>query len=79
MAGLALVVADLPEMAPIVSHFALGSTYRGLPGVIASVVNELDIEVVNGYRAAARRAATELCWEAESHKLTRLVEDALNR
>ena len=78
MAGLALAVADLPEMSPLVNRFKLGRTIReSRPEAIASVINSFDPAEVDEFRGASRQTARELNWESESPKLIELVHRAL--
>lgn len=70
MAGLALCVTELPEMARLVREYGLGVTLPSLePAAIAAVINALDRETIDRYKRNARAAASELCWERESERL----------
>ena len=67
MAGLALCVSRLPEMASIVSKYQLGSTFASVtPEFIAAAINELSPSKINQYKRNSLAAAKELCWERES-------------
>jgi hypothetical protein len=67
MAGLALCVSRLPEMASILSKYQLGSTFAMVtPELIASAINELSREEIDQYKRNSLVAAKELCWETES-------------
>lgn len=70
MAGLALCVSDLPEMARVLRAFDLGVLIADLePRSIAAAVNGLDDESLERYRRNALTAARELCWEREAEGL----------
>jgi glycosyltransferase involved in cell wall biosynthesis len=70
MAGLALCVSDLPEMAWLVSERQLGVLIGSVtPASIAAAINGLDRERIDAYKRNALAAASELCWELESKRL----------
>jgi glycogen synthase len=70
MAGLALCVSDLPEMARLIHDYQLGVTFPNIdPEAIAAAINALDPESVDRYKGKALAAANELCWERESKGL----------
>ena len=70
MAGLALCVTDLPEMARLIRDYELGVTFPSVdPEAIATAVNALDPESIDRYKGNALAAACELCWELESKRL----------
>ena len=70
MAGLALCVSDLPEMARLVAEHQLGALIPTLDAAeIASAINSLDRERIDAYKHNALAAAEELCWERESARL----------
>jgi len=70
MAGLALCVSDLPEIARLVRAHDLGVLISGTtPAAIAAVVNRLTREAIDGYKAKALLAARSLNWEKESEML----------
>ncbi|HEY1259687.1 MAG TPA: glycosyltransferase [Stellaceae bacterium] len=70
MAGLALCVSDLPEMARLVNAYELGVLVpRVDPGAIAAAVNSLDRERIDRCKQNALAAARELCWEREAAEL----------
>jgi len=76
MAGLALCVSDLPELARIVRQYDLGLLVSGVrPDAIAAAVNSLSREKIDEYKQRSLAAARELCWERES----RHMRDALGR
>ena len=77
MAGLALCVSDLPEMARIVRGYDLGLLVPGAdPQKIAEMLNSLDEKKINYYKQQSLKAAKELCWEVESQKLDCLLKDS---
>jgi glycosyltransferase involved in cell wall biosynthesis len=70
MAGLALCVSDLPEMARLVREYRLGVLMPEVaPMAIARTVNALDRDQINESKRYALAAARELCWERESERL----------
>ena len=80
MAGLALCVSDLPEMAKLLNEHDLGVLARGLaPDDIARAVNALDRPRIAAYKANARSAARKLCWEQEGRRLIDACEALLLR
>jgi len=79
MAGLALCVSDLPEMARLVRRHDLGVLVpRFHREAIAESLTSLDPESVRRHRRNAREAARELCWERESHRMLALYEALLD-
>jgi glycosyltransferase involved in cell wall biosynthesis len=77
-AGLAMCVADLPDMQRIMTQYELGVAIRAVtPEAIAEAVNSFTPELVDRYKANARKAAAELNWEVEQAKLVELYEQAL--
>jgi glycosyltransferase involved in cell wall biosynthesis len=80
MAGLALCLTDLPEMARLVREFELGWTFSKVaPEVIAAVVNSLDVCSVDRFKRNSLMAARELCWERESQRLVTAYGAMLER
>ena len=70
MAGLALCVSDLPEMARLVRRHDIGILVPGYNvDAIARALNSLTPERVEYYRSQSRAAARELCWEPEADRL----------
>lgn len=70
MAGLALCVSDLPEMAVLLTRFDLGRLIGGLSReAIAQQLNGLDRETIDCYKRNALAAARQLSWERESEQL----------
>ena len=66
MAGLALCVTDLPEMAPLMSRYRLGQSIAGSsPEAIAAAINAFDRPSIDAAKANALAAARELCWDEE--------------
>lgn len=79
MAGLALCVSDLPEMARLVKDHDLGILFSGMePAAIAAAINSLDRTSIDRYKRLSLEAAQQLNWQKESEKLvslcSRLVE-----
>jgi len=70
MAGLALCVSNLPEMARLLRDYRLGVTIGAVePGAIAQAINGLDRPRLDAFKRNALLAARELCWENESRAL----------
>jgi len=75
MAGLALCVSDLPEMARLLRQHRIGRLVpKAEPQVIAETINAFDREQVEAFKRCSLVAAKQLCWEHESEKLARLVD-----
>src|SRR5262249_55992574 len=80
VAGLALCVTDLPEMARLLREHDLGVTFpRVDPVAIAAAVNGLDPDAIDRYKRNALTAARELCWERESERLVTAYGAAIGR
>jgi len=80
MAGLALCLTDLPEMARLVREYELGITFRSAePGEIAAAINALDPGSIDRYKRNALAAAHEFCWERESERLVKAYEALIDR
>lgn len=76
MAGLALCVSDLPEMAALLKRYDLGVLVPGLqPGAIAEAINGLTRERIEACKAHALAAAAELNWEVEQHVMLDLFDE----
>jgi glycosyltransferase involved in cell wall biosynthesis len=70
MAGLALCVSDLPEMARLVRQYELGVLIPSVdPVAIATAVNELNSERIDLCKRNSLRAARDLCWERECQRM----------
>lgn len=75
MAGLALCVTDLPEMASVVQGYGLGHLMASAePGVIAAAVNAFTRESIVRFKRRALEAAQVLNWEAEGKLLLAACE-----
>lgn len=75
MAGLALCVSDLPEMAALVRDYSHGITFHGVsPGVIAAAVNELTRAKIDEMKRNALKAAQDLSWEEERMRMLRAYD-----
>jgi glycosyltransferase involved in cell wall biosynthesis len=80
MAGLALCVSNLPEMAQLVTHYRVGITFDSTaPGAIAAAINTLDKISIDRHKCASLLAAQTLCWEQESELLVSAYEAARER
>lgn len=75
MAGLALCVADLPEMSRLTRRHDLGVLIPlATAGSIAAAVNSLSRESIDRFKRNALAAARELNWERESAALVDACE-----
>jgi glycosyltransferase involved in cell wall biosynthesis len=78
MAGLALCVSDLPEMARILKERDLGLLIEAVtPQAIAAGINCLDRSTIDKYKRNALAAARELNWENEGRRLLEACEHAI--
>jgi len=76
MAGLALCVSDLPEMARLVRQYDLGVLVADCSEqTIADAINSFDRERIDAYKQRSVAAARELNWEAERRHLLSLYEE----
>ncbi|HEV7284593.1 MAG TPA: glycosyltransferase [Kaistia sp.] len=79
-AGLALCIADLPDMGKIVKRHDLGLLIPEVtPEHIAQTINNFTVESVNRFKENSRLAAAELNWQVERQRLVGAYTDALNR
>jgi hypothetical protein len=70
MAGLALYVSGLTEMASLVSKHQIGSTFAEVASEpIAKAINKPSRDRIDQHKRNSLIAARELCWEQESIKL----------
>lgn len=78
MAGLALCLTDLPEMARLVREYRLGVTFRDVdPQSIAEAINALYPASIDRHKRNALEAARELCWEREAERLVSAYQAVL--
>jgi asparagine synthase (glutamine-hydrolysing) len=76
MAGLAVVVSDLPEMARLVKQHKFGSLVPECnEEMIVNAINGLDRQAIDRMKRCALEAAAELNWERESGKMMALYTD----
>lgn len=76
MAGLALMVSDLPEMAALTCQYDTGVIVNDLtPEAIARAVDSLTDDQINTYKANALKAAETLCWEQEQAVLLQTIDE----
>lgn len=77
--GLAVAVSPGADLRQIVQEYGLGIVSQDAgAGAIAGAINRLHPGQVAEYRAQARVAATELCWEHERHILRESLEKLLS-
>ena len=75
MAGLALCVSNLPEMAALVTRYDVGVLIaRAEPDSIADAINRLDQAAIDEYKQHALAAARELSWDRESERMLRAYD-----
>ena len=78
MAGLALCVTDLPDMARLVRQYDSGIMLpRAISGDIATAINSLDRPCIDRYKRNALAAARDLCWERELARLVAVYQRAI--
>jgi glycogen synthase len=78
MAGLALCVADLPEMARLIHDYDFGRVVSGTqPEQIAAVVNSFTPVAIDAYKRRSLAAAKILNWEREADVMVDSYEAAL--
>jgi glycosyltransferase involved in cell wall biosynthesis len=78
MAGLALCVSDLPEMARIVTDYGVGRCLPSIePAAIAAAINSFIQPAIDNFRRCSLRAARELCWEHEAVAMIAAYDTAL--
>jgi len=78
MAGLPIVVSDLPEMRRMVEEYECGVVYRsGDPGGFQSILDQALSGDLVAMGANARRMAEEHCWEMQEKKLLDLYDEIL--
>jgi hypothetical protein len=78
MAGLALCVSNLPEMAKIMRQYDLGPLVPDCePRLIASAINALTREWIDACKQRSLAAARELCWERENAVFIQALQDSV--
>lgn len=78
MAGLALCVSDLPEMARLVNQFGFGRLVRGYDErAIADVINSFDRASIDDMKRKSLAAAQELNWDVEQRRMLEFYEEVL--
>ncbi len=76
MAGLALMISDLPEMAALARQFGTGVIVDDLtPEAIARTVDSLTDEQIDTFKQNALKAAETLCWEKEQDVLLQTIDE----
>lgn len=80
MAGLALIVTDLPEMRTLVNTTGAGAvTPDATPAAIAGSINSITREKLDAMRRAALVAARQYNWEVESTPVLAAYADLMDR
>jgi glycosyltransferase involved in cell wall biosynthesis len=78
MAGLALCVSDLPEMARIVERYRVGKCLPSIePAAIAAAMNGFTRAAIDTFKRRSLEAAQELCWAHESSAMLVAYDAAL--
>jgi glycosyltransferase involved in cell wall biosynthesis len=78
MAGLALCVSDLPEMARILKRHSLGMLIGAVtPDAIAAAINQMSPAAIDTYKRNALAAAQEFNWENEGQLLLKACDRAV--
>ncbi|MFZ4125055.1 MAG: asparagine synthase-related protein, partial [Rickettsiales bacterium] len=79
MAGLALCVSDLPEMARLVKQYEVGQLVSDCdPKAVAEVINRFDRAMIDTMKQRSIDAAKTLNWEAEKARMLKLYESTLS-
>jgi glycosyltransferase involved in cell wall biosynthesis len=79
MAGMALVVSDMPEMARLVRKYDLGELVPECEEeAIARVINSLDRAAIDRMKQSSLKAAKELNWQCEKDKMLTFYEEILS-
>lgn len=77
MAGLAVIVTDLPEMRRIVIDKRVGVLVEEEgPAAIAEAVNAMGHAEIERYRRASLASARDLCWEREKYRFLSVCKPA---
>ncbi len=75
MAGLALCVSDLPEMARLVHQYGMGQLVSDCdPKAVAEVINRFDRQMIDTMKQRSIEAAKTLNWGAEKVDMLALYE-----
>ncbi|MBN8543777.1 MAG: asparagine synthase (glutamine-hydrolyzing) [Alphaproteobacteria bacterium] len=75
MAGLALCVSDLPEMARLVKQYEVGQLVSDCdPKAVAEVINRFDRPMIDAMKQRSIEAAKTLNWETEKQHMLKLYE-----
>jgi glycosyltransferase involved in cell wall biosynthesis len=78
MAGLALCVSDLPEMARILKRHSLGVLIEAVtPEAIAAAINQMNAAAIDTYKRNVLAAARQLNWENEGQLLLKACDRAV--
>lgn len=78
MAGLALVVSDLPEMSRLVRHYGFGTLVPECEEEsIARAINSLDRAQIDGMKINSLAAAKKLNWDAEEERMMSYYRELL--
>lgn len=76
MAGLAVCISNLPEMARLTKQYDLGVLVNSCDEeVIAATINNLGIEEINAFKLASHNAAQKLNWNFEQHSMLSLYKE----
>lgn len=79
MAGLALCVSDVPEMARIVERYKVGKCLPSIePAAIAVTMNGFTRSAIDTFKRRSLEAARELCWAHESRAMLIAYDAALS-
>jgi glycosyltransferase involved in cell wall biosynthesis len=78
MAGLALCVSDLPEMASILKRHSLGVLIEAVtPEAIAAAINQMNAAAIDIYKRNVLAAARQFNWENEGQLLLKACDRAV--
>jgi len=80
MAGLALCVSDMPEMARLVKKYDMGVLVKECDeNEIAAAINGLSHERINNMKRHAIKAALDLNWEIEQQQMVSIYEGLISK
>lgn len=80
MAGLALCMSDLPEMAALIELHRHGIIFSGLEQAsISTAINSLTRERIDEMKHNSLKAAKDLCWERERNRMLVAYAEVISR
>jgi len=80
-AGVPVLVSDLPEVKSLVLQYKVGAISNArTPAELGALFNEIlgNEQIIREWKLNLKKAAAELCWENEEHKLLNLYRKAIS-